>query len=308
MPKNLNKSSVFATDIPEPACIGWLGMGHMASALLTGLMSAGLDEDQSLILAHPAHPARHPFPQSPKVPLVTPDAFLSQGPDILILAVKPSSVASALAAFDFDRLERPLLLISVVAGLSLSDLQAFVPGSKVHVVRAMPNMPVACRLGATACYGRRALPASMASWTQSLFASLGLLVDVDDEALMHAVTALSGSGPAYFFTWMQALRDAGASLGLPVDMADALALQTGLGALNMGAQSDQSWASLADSVRSPGGTTDAALNLYDQVGAAVDSFEEIPYDGSIIQRMVKAAHQRSINLSADTPTNEDTSS
>lgn len=268
--------------------IGFIGAGAMAEALIGGLLASGAAAEQ--IRAVDPDPerrervaSRHGIRACAEAPEVV------RASDVLLLAVKPGIVAPALQALGGEpELERPLW-ISIAAGVSLGALAANLP-AEARIVRAMPNTPARVREAATAICANPQAAASDLSLAQSIFESVGSCWTAPSEALMDAVTGLSGSGPAYVFVFLEALGDAGVRVGLPREAAERLALQTVLGAARLAIEEGVSPASLRDQVTSPGGTTIAGLERLEAGGlrAAVDA-------------AVEAATRRSRELGADAP-------
>lgn len=236
--------------------IAFIGGGNMAEAIMRGL----LREDVGVgITVAEINPGRRDelTAQFPNVRVVGDAGEASQWGEVIILAIKPQQAETALDLI--DRVITPdKLVISIMAGVPCAKIEAnLVPGCRV--IRAMPNTPALIGAGATAvCAGRKA-SASDLDLARQIFALTGSAVAVE-EKLMDAVTGLSGSGPAYVFTFIEALSDAGVKNGLPRDIATKLAVQTVLGAARMVAEGGEHPALLKEKVTSPGGTTIAALH------------------------------------------------
>ncbi|NLV23584.1 MAG: pyrroline-5-carboxylate reductase [Deltaproteobacteria bacterium] len=241
--------------------IGFIGGGNMAEALIKGLSAAhpGLKLRVAEILA-----SRRDYLASRYTLQFNADAGeLARECGILILAVKPQTAGSVL-----DELSRAVgddkLLISIVAGLSTAAMEKHFSGP-VRIVRAMPNTPALVGAGATAiCAGSRLLPGDMER-AASLLAAVGPVLRVA-EAQMDGVTGLSGSGPAYVFTLIEALADGGVQEGLPRETAAALAVQTVLGAAALVKATGEHPALLRDRVCSPGGTTMRGMQALEEHG------------------------------------------
>jgi pyrroline-5-carboxylate reductase len=242
--------------------IAFIGGGNMAEAIMRGL----LREDVGVgICVAEINPKRRDelATQFPKVRVVNSAVEAAEWGEVVILAIKPQQAASAL-----DLIEPVVtvdkLVISIMAGIPSSKIEAnLTPGCRV--IRAMPNTPALIGAGATAvCSGRKASSDDQDLACQ-IFALTGIAVAVE-ERLMDAVTGLSGSGPAYVFTFIEALSDAGVKNGLPRDVAARLAAQTVLGAARMVAETGEHPALLKEKVTSPGGTTIAALHVLESGG------------------------------------------
>jgi pyrroline-5-carboxylate reductase len=190
-----------------------------------------------------------------------------------------SELAPALAR------HRPLV-ISIAAGIREPALRGWL-GEQTAIVRTMPNTPALVQSGATALYANPAVSEDQRNLAESILRAVGLTLWIDDESLMDAVTALSGSGPAYFFLFMEALQAAGSQLGLPEDTARLLTLQTAFGAVKMALESSEDAATLRRRVTSPGGTTEHAIEVFAQHNL-----------NAIILKALQAAAERSRDLAA----------
>ncbi|HXE98238.1 MAG TPA: pyrroline-5-carboxylate reductase [Dongiaceae bacterium] len=237
--------------------IAFIGGGNMAEAIIRGL----LREDAGVgICVAEISPNRRDELTSlfPGVLVVGDAAEAAQWGEVVILAIKPQQAESVL-----DQIERAVspdkLVISIMAGVPSTKIEAnLAPGCRV--IRTMPNTPALIGAGATAvCSGRKASPDDL-DLARQIFALTGTAVTVE-EKLMDAVTGLSGSGPAYVFTFIEALSDAGVKNGLPREVAARLAAQTVLGAARMVVETGEHPCLLKEKVTSPGGTTIAALHV-----------------------------------------------
>jgi pyrroline-5-carboxylate reductase len=242
--------------------IAFIGGGNMAEAIMRGLLRE--DVGVGIVVAE-INPKRRDqlAAQFPHVRVVDNAAEAAGWGEVVILAIKPQQAESAL-----DLIERVVtpekLVISIMAGIPCSKIEAnLAPGCRV--VRAMPNTPGLIGAGATAvCSGRKA-SADDLDLARQIFALVGVAVSVD-EKLMDAVTGVSGSGPAYVFTFIEALADAGVKNGLPRDVAAQLAAQTVLGAARMVVETGEHTTLLKEKVTSPGGTTIVALHALENGG------------------------------------------
>ncbi|HUC84137.1 MAG TPA: pyrroline-5-carboxylate reductase [Candidatus Acidoferrales bacterium] len=235
-----------------PLKIGFLGAGKMANALAKGLLNAGLVKKNQLFAADPVAAARGHFMSETGAKTFAANLEVARAAHVLVLATKPAQVPAALAeisgVFGQDH-----LLISIAAGVTLAKLESALP-SRARVVRVMPNTPALVGAGAAGfALGKNATPAD-GELAQELLSAVGLAVPVK-EALLDAVTGLSGSGPAYVYQFIEALSDGGVAAGLPREVATRLAAQTVLGAAKMVLETGQHPGALKDQVTSPGGTT-----------------------------------------------------
>lgn len=241
--------------------IGFLGGGHMGRALIAALLRAGAD--RARIFVAEAHPVTaQALAEDFGVAVVAQPSQLPRELDTLVLAVKPQDVNAAVQPLRGLLQTHQPLVISVAAGLTVEQLQQAC-GEGVPIVRAMPNRPAIHRVGATGLFAPPALRADLRTRAAALLQTAGIVVWVDDESLMDVVTALSGSGPAYFFRLAEALAAAGEAQGLPAEIAMRLAQATLHGAGAM-ASEDANLSVLRESVTSKGGTTAAALAAFTQ--------------------------------------------
>ena len=185
--------------------------------------------------------------------------------DAVILAVKPQVLHEVAGQIAPAIGRQQPVVISIAAGIRESSLRNWL-GEDTAIVRCMPNTPAMVQSGATALYANPRVSEAQRSLAESVLRAVGLALWVDDEVQMDAVTALSGSGPAYFFLFMEALQAAGTELGLPADTARLLTLQTAFGAAKMALESREDAATLRRRVTSPGGTTERAIEVFMQAG------------------------------------------
>lgn len=252
-------SEVAAADATPPDIgrgIGFLGGGHMGRALVAALRRAGVDP-QHIIVFETQAAARESLQHEFGVRVAADASVHIASLDILVLAVKPQDMAAALRPLQGALAQHRPLVISVAAGLGTAQLMALC-GGQVPLVRAMPNRPALLGAGATGAYADRALEPMQRRRAEAALATAGCVVWVEDESLMDVVTAVSGSGPAYFFRMAEALAAAGVEQGLPPAAANELAVATLHGAGLM-ATRGADLAALRESVTSKGGTTAAAL-------------------------------------------------
>jgi len=246
--------------------VGFVGGGAMAEALAGGLVAAGQARER-IRIADP-DPARRKRLEEQGLDARADNADVVAASDLVVLAVKPGLVAGVLgelaAALPSETLARPLY-VSIAAGVPLAALERALPPS-ARAVRAMPNTPALVRAAATAFCANAAATSADRAAARALFEAVGRVWEAPNEALLDAVTGLSGSGPAYVFVFLEALGDAGVRMGLPRDAAYELAFQTVLGAAKLALESGRHPASLKDQVTSPGGTTIAGLERLEACG------------------------------------------
>ena len=267
----------------------FIGGGHMASAIIGGLRGTGTPA-ASIVVADPVRAQLDRLSREFDVRTTRDNAAAAVSADVIVLAVKPQDLPSV--AVDIATSVRAeaaslrRLFISIAAGVRVVDLARWL-GADAPIVRAMPNRPALIGSGITALYaGPGVTPADRAA-AGRLLATCGATVWVDDEALMDAVTAVSGSGPAYFFLLIEALEAAGIEQGLAPDTARRLAVATAEGAGRLAAVSSEAPSVLRAQVTSKGGTTAAALDVFENDGLR-----------AMVSRAVAAATKRSAELAA----------
>jgi len=261
--------------------IGFIGGGNMAEAIIKGLINGGMTPT-TIMVADPLQDRRSHLASTLHIRATDDNNEVAQKADLIILSIKPQMAASVLASLE-GAISSQKLVVSIMAGISTTFIEESLQNG-CRVVRAMPNTPALVQSAATAiCGGRRVTDADL-ELAQELFSLVGTVYQVG-ERQMDAVTGVSGSGPAYVFSFIEALSDAGVKNGLPRDIASGLAIQTVLGAAQLLQQSGEHPAVQRDRVSSPGGTTIAALHtlengrlhglVMDAVDAAVKRSKEL---------------------------------
>ena len=245
--------------------IGFIGGGNMGEALARGILAARVVPASSVRVSEPDRARRDRLVRTLRVRAAAGNEALVRASDVVVLAVKPALVPRVLAECA-PAAGRGKLFVSVAAGVPLAAIGAGLKAA-VRLVRVMPNTPALVGAGATAvAWGPRVTAADRAL-VRRLFAAMGRVVEVD-ESLLDAVTGLSGSGPAYVFTIIQALADGGVREGLPRAVALELAAQTVYGAAKMVLETGASPIALRDQVASPGGTTIRGIAVLEERGLA----------------------------------------
>jgi pyrroline-5-carboxylate reductase len=240
--------------------IAFLGGGNMASALIGGLLKKGVDASRiSVIEVSPAArerlAARHGVRAS-----TAPDAA-TQKADTLVLAVKPQDMRPAAEAL--AGVARGKLVVSIAAGVRLEALSRWLGGHR-KLVRCMPNTPALIGAGISGLYALPEVSPDERKRAEAVLGAVGEVVWLAEERLLDPVTAVSGSGPAYVFWFIEQLAESAKKMGIPADAASKLALHTVLGAARLAAGSEESPAELRKNVTSKGGTTEAALKVFDE--------------------------------------------
>jgi len=265
--------------------IAFVGGGNMARSLIGGLIHAGATA-KSIAVAEPNEDLRTALVGDFGVIGCETGADAASEADVIVLAVKPQVMKPVCESLrEIAQARRPLI-VSIAAGIRIAQIDAWFGGGQA-VVRTMPNTPALIGAGASALCASGHVSAAQRDAAQDILAAAGIAEWIDDEALMDTVTALSGSGPAYFFLLVEALENAAVEQGLPRAVARALAAQTCLGAGRMLRESGEAPAVLRQRVTSPNGTTQAAL----------ESFEADDLR-AIVMRAVAAATRRGGELSS----------
>lgn len=263
--------------------ICFIGGGNMAQALIGGLLSRGLPTTR-ITVSDPVEQIRQILEEK-GIQTTTDNVEAIQNADVVVLAVKPQVLATVLQPL--KGLLSDKLVISIIAGAEIQTISELIGGSQ-RIVRVMPNTPALVETGAHGIYASEAVNAQDRELTSQILAATGLTIWVDSEAQIDAVTAVSGSGPAYFFYLMESMIRAGKNLGLDEKVATALTLQTALGAAQMAITSSNSPSELRKNVTSPNGTTQAALEVFDRAQISQN-----------IQAALAAAQKRSQELAQE---------
>ena len=266
--------------------IVFIGGGNMGSCLIGGLLADGYSPE-AIHVVDPDLATRERLNlefqinahESPKEAL--------HAAEIIVLSVKPQIIEPAInGIISLLDVPRPLI-ISIAAGLR-TETMASLLGEDSPIVRTMPNTPAMVGSGATALFATDNVSADQRNMAESIMRAVGIIQWLDDESLMDVVTAVSGSGPAYFFRMMEAMEKAAVKLGLSEDQARLLTVQTAFGAAKMALESPNDPSTLRVQVTSPGGTTEQALNVFDKNN--IDA---------IFEQALTAAKNRSVEIAND---------
>ncbi len=263
--------------------LAFIGAGNMAASLIHGLLKDGLPP-QTISVADPVAAQREKLAEL-GVNTYDNNNDAVTGRDVVVLAVKPQVAQSVVTAL--ETLTPKQLLVSIAAGINMTSLSNWSHPEQA-IVRCMPNTPALLGVGMSALYANNYCQAEQRQLAQTLLNAAGKTLWVEKERALDAVTAVSGSGPAYFFLLMEAMIDAGVDLGLDRKTATTLTLQTAYGAALMAQSSDESPSVLRQNVTSPGGTTAAALAVMAEAG--------LP---SIIKNALHAADTRAAELAEE---------
>ena len=236
--------------------VGFLGGGNMATALIRGLIAQGIDAAKIWVYDRNTEKSTH-LNQAFGIQIAATQDQLLAAVETIVLAVKPQSMAEACAAFNAAAMLKPLLWISIAAGLRIETIENFMH-TTLPLVRAMPNTPAMCGLGATGLYANAKVMPAGRSIAENIFNAVGCTVWATEESQIDKITALSGSGPAYFFFFFESLLAAAVQAGMAPDVARMLIVQTARGATAM-AEENAEWLTLRQQVTSRGGTTEAGI-------------------------------------------------
>ena len=245
----------------EASRIAFIGGGNMARSLIGALARAGSPRD-SIAVAEPNRDLRSALARDFGVSVHEQARGAADGADILVLAVKPQVMKTVCGELADTVAQARPLVVSIAAGIRLAQLAAWLGVRDLPIVRAMPNTPALIGAGAAGLIANETTTGAQRAQAEAILGAAGTSAWIGREELMDTVTALSGSGPAYFFLLVEALEDAAVAQGMPRETARALATQTCLGAGRMLVEDGEPPAVLRERVTSPGGTTAAALNAF----------------------------------------------
>jgi pyrroline-5-carboxylate reductase len=265
-----------------PPLIGFIGAGNMARSLVSGLLKNGWGKNQ-IILSDPDPSQRQAIESVLGVKTSANNQDVVTHAEILVLAVKPQVLAEVATELAATAQKKKPLVISIVAGVRLADLDRWLGGG-LAIVRSMPNSAALIGSGASGLYANERVNEAMRNQAESILRAVGVTVWLSDESLMDVVTALSGSGPAYFFLIMEALEQASIESGLDPKQARLLTLETAYGAAKMALEGHEEPSQLRRRVTSPGGTTEQAVKVL---------------ENGNIHRLFRQAMQAAVNRSRE---------
>lgn len=264
--------------------IGFIGGGNMASSLLNGLIASGhpaaqlwVSDSNSDVLARLAADLN--------VNTTLDNSAVVDAVDVIVLAVKPQAMKEVAQTLATAVAAKKSLVVSIAAGISQASLSAWL-GGQTAIVRCMPNTPALVLTGATGLHANSNVTDEQSDLAENILRSVGIALWVKNESELDAVTAVSGSGPAYYFLLMEAMEKAALELGLSADTAQLLVQQTALGAAKIALESAESPEKLRQRVTSPNGTTQKAIETF-QAGGFIE----------LVAKALHAARDRSIELS-----------
>ncbi len=241
----------------------FIGAGNMASSIIGGLVAEGYPADR-IIASDPSRDSLEKLSTSHGVATTTDNSAAVARADVIVLAVKPQVMKSVAQALQPHLTHKPLL-ISIAAGIPMASLASWL-GQDLAIVRCMPNTPALVKTGASGLYANAATSDDQCAIADEILSAVGIVEWLDSETLIDPVTAVSGSGPAYFFLVMEAMIEAGVAQGLNRETATRLTLQTALGSAKLALDSDVDVAELRRRVTSPAGTTEQAVKSFEADG------------------------------------------
>lgn len=264
--------------------IGFIGGGNMASSLISGLIASG-HASQNIWVSDINQDALKSLADNLKVNVTSSNEVIVNEAEVIVLAVKPQIMSEVAQQISALMQQKKSLVVSIAAGITQRSLSRWL-GAETAVVRCMPNTPALVLTGATALHANSKVSAEQRNLAETILRSVGIALWVQDESQLDAVTAVSGSGPAYFFLLMEAMEKTAVELGLNEETARLLVQQTALGAAKIALESTESPEQLRKRVTSPGGTTQQAIETFQQGG-----FNEL------VAKALHAARDRSIEMS-----------
>jgi len=264
--------------------IGFIGGGNMASSLISGLIASG-HSPQHLWVSDINPETLKTLAKNLNVNTSASNDELINAVDVIVLAVKPQALSSVAKSAAALIQQKKSLVVSIAAGISQNSLSQWL-GADTAIVRCMPNTPALVLTGATALHANTTVSAEQRDLAENIMRSVGIALWVNDESELDAVTAVSGSGPAYYFLLMEAMEKAALELGLNEVTARLLVQQTALGAAKIALESSESPEQLRKRVTSAGGTTQQAIETFEKGG-----FTEL------VSKALHAARDRSIEMS-----------
>jgi pyrroline-5-carboxylate reductase len=267
--------------------IGFIGGGNMASSLISGLIASG-HSPQDLWVSDINQDALKVLSKNLNVNTSTNNDDIINAVDVVVLAVKPQILSTVAKNATASIQQKQPLVVSIAAGISQQSLSQWL-GNNIAIVRCMPNTPALVLTGATALHANAQVTAEQHDLAENIMRSVGIALWVNDESELDVVTAVSGSGPAYYFLLMEAMEKAAIEMGMNEVTARLLVQQTALGAAKIALESSESPEQLRKRVTSPGGTTQQALETFEEGGFT-----------ALVSKALHAARDRSIEMSKQT--------
>lgn len=268
----------------ENCAIAFIGCGNMSRSLIGGLIANGVSPEK-LIATDPSKEQRSYVSEQFKITTLEDNKHAADSADVILLAVKPQVMHEVVSDIADTINGRSKLIISIAAGVTLDSIINWL-ASPTAIIRVMPNTPALIQAGAAALIANEHASDNQRNTAEAMMRSVGTAIWLNNEEQMNTVTALSGSGPAYFFYFMEAMEKSAIAMGLNEEQARLLTIETAVGASKMALLSSFDPAELRKQVTSPGGTTEQALNTFMQGNLE-----------ALVEKAMEAAKQRSIELS-----------
>ncbi|MCD8513727.1 MAG: pyrroline-5-carboxylate reductase [Nitrincola sp.] len=266
--------------------ITFIGAGNMASAIFKGMLANGYPADHITATA-PDEKALLALRHELGIHTTTDNVAAIADAEVVVLAVKPQIMKAVCAELREQAVKTRPLFISVAAGLHASTLNDWLGGEQA-IVRCMPNTPSLVKTGASGLFALPSVSPEQQSFTDQLLSGIGIVEWVVEESLLDVVTAISGSGPAYFFMVFEMMEKAAIELGMPAEAARRLILQTGLGAVRMAQETGDEFEQLKRNVMSPKGTTERAIHTFEEEGIE-----------ALFLKAMKACADRAVEMSQE---------
>lgn len=266
--------------------IGFIGGGNMASCLVTGLVQSGF-RAENIWVSDIDEQSLQKLKDNLKINITTDNVHLAEHVDVVVLAVKPQLLREVAEQIAKTVQQKQSLVVSIAAGINQKSLKRWI-GDRTPVVRTMPNTPALVMSAVTALHANEFVSEAGKQLAENILRAVGITLWIDSESELDAVTAISGSGPAYFFLLMEAMEWAAVELGLNEETARILVQQTALGAAKIALEAEESPAQLRQRVTSPNGTTEKALEVFEQGG-----FKQL------VSKALHAARDRSTEMSKE---------
>lgn len=266
--------------------IAFIGCGNMSRSLVGGLLANGI-KTEKLLAADPDEKQRSTIAEQFAISTFADNKEAIRKADVVLLAVKPQVMHEVVSNIAGSIKGTNKLIISIAAGVKLGSIMNWLE-NKTAIVRVMPNTPALIQAGSAAIVANEHTSETQKNIAEAMMRSVGTAIWLESEEQMDAVTALSGSGPAYFFYFMEVMEKAAIEMGLNSEQARLLTIETAVGASKMALMSSSDPAELRQQVTSPGGTTEQALNIFIQNNL-----------DTLVKKAMQAAEQRSIELSEE---------
>lgn len=270
----------------DSTTIGFIGAGNMANSLIRGLIAK--DSPADSIWASDLDTAKLDSLQAECGIRIGSSAEIAAQAEVIVLAVKPQVMPQVCQTLAKDLAGKPVLLISIAAGITAAHLQSWF-GQDAAIVRCMPNTPALVGMGATGLFATSSVSSEQKLLAETVLSAVGFIARVTKEADIDSVTAVSGSGPAYFFLFMEAMQDTAKKMGLSDELARELTYHTAAGAAALAQHSTEDIATLRHNVTSPGGTTEQAIRQFENNGLR-----------ELVEKALQSARKRSVELAAET--------